>query len=225
VPLLVFFLCLDLPFFLANAIKFFDGGWVPVVVAVGLFALMTTWKRGRAELAERFNRSAMPLRALLDDMANTQPHRVRGTAVFMSGNPDGTPPVLLHHLKHNQVLHKQVVFLSIISADVPTVPAEEQLRVENLGQGFFRLTWRSGFMETPKVPEVLQRARALGLEASPSSTSYFLGRETLLTSGSSTMPHWRKVLFALVSRNALSATSYFNLPPGRVVELGMQVDL
>jgi KUP system potassium uptake protein len=225
VPLLVFFLCLDLPFFLANAIKFFDGGWVPVVVAVGIFTLMTTWKRGRAELAERFNRSVMPLRALLDDMANTQPHLVRGTAIFMSGNPDGTPPVLLHHLKHNQVLHKQVVFLSIVSADVPTVPAEEQLKVENLGQGFFRLTWKTGFMETPKVPEVLQRARAFGLEASPSTTSYFLGRETLLTSGASRMPHWRKVLFALVSRNALSATSYFGLPPGRVVELGMQVDL
>jgi KUP system potassium uptake protein len=225
VPLLLFFLCLDLPFFLANALKFFDGGWFPIVVALGLFTLMVTWKRGRAELAERFNRSVMPLKAMLDDMANTQPHRVRGTAVFMSGNPNGTPPVLLHHLKHNQVLHKQVVFLSIVTADVPQVAAEEQLRVEDLGQGFFRLTWKTGFMETPQVPAVLRRAEALGLHTTPSTTSYFLGRETLLTSGNSSMPRWQKVLFALVSRNALSATSYFGLPVGRVVELGMQVDL
>jgi KUP system potassium uptake protein len=225
VPLLVLFLCVDLPFFLANALKFFDGGWFPIVVALALFALMTTWKRGRAELAERFNRTMMPLAALLEDIAGTRPHRVRGTAVFMSGNPDGTPPVLLHHLKHNQVLHAQVVFLSIIPADVPLVPPAEQLKVEDVGQGFYRLIWRTGFMETPNVPRVLKRAHDQGLNAVPSTTSYFLGRETLLTSGSSKMPRWRKVLFALVSRNALSATSYFGLPPGRVVELGMQVDL
>ena len=225
VPLVLLFLALDVPFFLANAVKFFDGGWFPIVVAVGMFTLMTTWKRGRAELAERFFRSVMPLTAFLEDIAGTRPHRVRGTAVFMSGNPDGTPPVLLHHLKHNQVLHAQVVFLSILPADVPTVPRSEQLEVEDVGQGFFRLIWKSGFMETPNVPAILKRARDQGLNAVPSTTSYFLGRETLLTGGTSKMPRWRKVLFALVSRNALSATSYFGLPPGRVVELGMQVDL
>jgi KUP system potassium uptake protein len=224
-PLLVLFLCLDVPFFLANALKFFDGGWFPIAVALAMFALMTTWKRGRAELAERFFQSVMPLSALLEDIAGTRPHRVRGTAVFMSGNPNGTPPVMLHHLKHNQVLHAQVVLLSILPADVPTVPRDEQLKVEDVGQGFFRVTWRTGFMETPNVPEILKRARERGLNAVPSTTSYFLGRETLLTGGASTMPRWRKVLFALVSRNALSATSYFGLPPGRVVELGMQVDL
>lgn len=224
-PLLLLFLSFDLPFFLANALKFFDGGWFPIVVGAGMYTLMTTWKRGRAELAVRFQESVMPLSALLEDLEATTPQRVRGTAVFMSGNSDGTPPVLLHHLKHNQVLHRQVVLLSILAADVPVVPASERLEVKELGQGFFRVIWRTGFMETPNVPKILLRARTHGLVAEPSTTSYFLGRETLLTGGRSKMMRWRKVLFALVSRNALPATSYFGLPPGRVVELGMQVDL
>jgi KUP system potassium uptake protein len=224
-PLLILFLCVDLSFFSANTLKFFDGGWVPTVIGISMFALMTTWKRGRAELAGRFNVSLMPLSALLEDLEATKPHRVRGTAVFMSGNSDGTPPVLLHHLKHNQVLHRQVVLLSIVPRDVPTVPKEDQIEVQEQGNGFFRVIWNSGFMETPNVPQVLLRARAEGLVCEPSTTSYFLGRETLLTSGKSPMMLWRKLLFAFVSRNALSATSYFGLPPGRVVELGMQVDL
>jgi len=224
-PLLVLFLAFDIPFFLANALKFFEGGWFPIAVGVGMYALMTTWKRGRAELAIRFNQSLMPLSALLEDLEATKPHRVRGTAVFMSGNPDGTPPVLLHHLKHNQVLHRQVVLLSIIQQDVPTVPKEDQIDVQSLGNGFFRVLWRTGFMETPNVPKILVRAREHDLVSEPSTTSYFLGRETLLTNGKSPMMVWRKLLFAFVSRNALSATSYFGIPPGRVVELGMQVDL
>jgi KUP system potassium uptake protein len=224
-PLLLLFLSLDVPFFLANTLKFFQGGWVPSVIGVSMFALMTTWKRGRAELGARFNQSVMPLSALLEDIEATKPHRVRGTAVFMSGNPDGTPPVLLHHLKHNQVLHRQVVLLSIIPQDVPTIAVEDQLQVETLGNGFFRVLWQTGFMETPNVPAILVRAREKSLVCEPSTTSFFLGRETLLTSGKSPMMLWRKLLFVFVSRNALSATSYFGLPPGRVVELGMQVDL
>jgi KUP system potassium uptake protein len=143
----------------------------------------------------------------------------------MSGNADGTPPVLLHHLKHNQVLHRQVVLLSIVPEDLPTVSKAEQIQVNDVGHGFFRVVWRTGFMETPNVPAILLRAREMGLVAEPSTTSYFLGRETLLTHGKSKMMRWRKLLFAFVSRNALPATSYFGLPPGRVVELGMQVDL
>ena len=224
-PLLILFLAADIPFFAANILKFFDGGWVPIAVGLAMFALMTTWKRGRAELAIRFNQSVMPLGALLEDLESHQPPRVRGTAVFMSGNADGTPPVLLHHLKHNQVLHRQVVLLSIVPEDHPTVPKAEQIEVKDVGHGFFRVVWRTGFMETPNVPAILLRARDEGLVAEPSTTSYFLGRETLLTHGKSKMMRWRKLLFAFVSRNALPATSYFGLPPGRVVELGMQVDL
>ncbi len=223
--LLCVFLAFDLPFFGANLLKFFDGGYFPVALGLTMFALMTTWKRGRAELSRRFNQSVMPITALLEDLEATKPYRVRGTAVFMSGNPDGTPPVLLHHLKHNQVLHRQVALLSIVAMEVPYVPKEEQIEVKDLGNGFFRVVWRTGFMETPNVPAILLRARDHGLVAEPSTTSYFLGRETLLTHGKSTMMRWRKTVFAFVSRNALSATSYFGIPPGRVVELGMQVDL
>ncbi len=224
-PLLVLFLAFDLPFFGANLLKFLEGGWFPIVVGVLMYTLMTTWKRGRFELAKRFSQSMMPLSALLDDLNLTPVHRVRGTAVFMSGNPNGTPPVLLHHLKHNQVLHKQVVLLSILPKDVPTVPLEELFSLEALAHGFYRVIWHTGFMETPNVPQILKRAKAKGLTCEPATTSYFLGRETLLTSGGSGMMRWRKGLFAFVSRNALPATSYFGIPPGRVVELGMQVDL
>ncbi|MHB8872875.1 MAG: potassium transporter Kup [Myxococcaceae bacterium] len=224
-PLVLAFLFFDLGYFSANLLKFFEGGWLPIVVAAGIFVLMTTWKTGRAELAARFAQNSMPLATLLDDVGQTRPHRVRGTAVFMSSASDGTPPVLLHHLKHNQVLHQQVVLLSIVSVGVPTVPRAEQLEVEDRGNGFFRVSARYGFMETPNVPEILHRCRKKGLKTEPNSTSYYLGRETLLTSGSSKMMRWRKVLFAFVSRNARSATAYFGIPPGRVVELGMQVDL
>ncbi len=224
-PLLLLFLAFDLPFFAANLLKFFDGGWFPIAIGLLVFSLMTTWKRGRAELAQRFNQSAMPVTALLEDLEATKPYRVRGTAVFMSSNSEGTPPVLLHHLKHNQVLHRQVILLSIVPMEVPSVPKDEQIAVAALGNGFFRVVWKTGFMETPNVPTILLRAREHALVAEPSTTSYFLGRETLLTHGKSTMMRWRKTLFAFVSRNALSATSYFGIPPGRVVELGMQVDL
>ena len=225
VPLLVLFLAFDLPFFVANAVKLGEGGWFPVSIALGLFLLMTTWKRGRQELSSRFTQM-MPLSVLLDDLSSHHaPTRVRGTAVFMSGNVDGTPPVLLHHLKHNQVLHQQVVLLSIVPEDVPRVPRDEQLEVKALGSGFYRVLWHSGFMETPNVPAIMRRARKQDLVTEANTTSYFLGRETLLTHGKSTMGRWRKLLFAFVSRNALPATSYFGLPPGRVVELGMQVDL
>jgi KUP system potassium uptake protein len=224
-PLVAAFLVLDLGYFSANLLKFFDGGWLPIAVAAGIFVLMTTWKTGRSELAKRFAQNSMPLDTLLDDVGVTKPHRVRGTAVFMSSAADGTPPVLLHHLKHNQVLHEQVVLLSILSVGVPTVPPGEQLEVKDRGDGFFTVGARYGFMETPNVPEILQRCRAKGLKVQPNSTSYYLGRETLLTSGSSKMMRWRKSLFAFVSRNARSATAYFGIPPGRVVELGMQVDL
>jgi KUP system potassium uptake protein len=177
------------------------------------------------EMAKRFSAQSVPLESLLEDFSANPPHRVRGTAIFMSGTSTGTPPVLLHHLKHNQVLHRQVVLLSVVSVDVPVVPPAEALSVEEHDHGFYRLIARTGFMQTPNVPQLLLRARELGLVCEPSTTSYYLGHESLLTSGPSRMMRWRKALFAFVSRNARSATSYFGIPPGRVVELGMQVDL
>jgi KUP system potassium uptake protein len=194
-------------------------------VAGIVFTAMTTWKTGRRILAEAFKAEIQPLDEFLGEVAQAKPHRVNGTAVFMASNPHGTPPVLRHHFKHNQILHEQVVLLSIVSERVPEVPASERLEVENLENGFFRVTAHYGFMQTPNVPSVLAACRDKGLAIELRHTSYYLGRETLLPTGRSKMSKWRKGFFAFISRNARPATAYFGLPPGRVVELGMQIDL
>jgi KUP system potassium uptake protein len=220
------FLSFDLPFFAANTLKFFQGGWFPIVVAGALFLVMTTWKTGRAHLARALADKMLPIDSFVADIASFHPHRVPGTAVFMSSNPKGVPIVLLHHWKHNQVLHQTVVLLSIMSEPVPEVADADRLTVTSLGHGLYQVTAHYGFMETPNVPEVLQKAAAkYGLPHAPSRTSYFLGRETLLTTGESRMFRWRKALFSFVSRNARSATQYFGIPADRVVELGMQINL
>ncbi|AKT42252.1 potassium transporter Kup [Chondromyces crocatus] len=224
-PLAALFLAFDIPFFVANWAKFLHGGWVPVALSLVVFVVMTTWKTGRAHLAEAFRNALLPLATFLDDVKQTAPHRVRGTAVFMASNPDGTPPALLHHFKHNQVLHEQVVLLSIQVANVPEVSDERRVYVVDLGQGFFQVTAHYGFLQTPNAPSVLSMCNAYGLTIEPRRTSYYLGRETLLIDGHSGMSRWRKVLFAFISRNARPATAYFGLPPNRVVELGMQIDL
>jgi KUP system potassium uptake protein len=219
------FLVIDLAFFGANAVKIVDGGWFPIAVALGVFTLMTTWKRGRDVLAQFMRAASLPLEMFLDDVKTRQPLRVPGTAVFMTSDPDGAPPVLLHHFKHNKVLHAQVLLLSVASADAPEVPNRERVAIEDLGLGFFRIRARYGFMQTPNVLAVLAACRANGLKIDLNDTSYYLGRETLLRTGSSTMAGWRKALFAFMSRNARSATAFFGLPPNRVVEMGTQIEL
>ncbi len=219
------FLVFDLAFFGSSLLKFFDGAWFPIALAMGLFAVMTTWKEGRRALARHIADASLPVDLFLQDVAARNPHRVAGTAIFMSSNPDGVPTSLLHHLKHNQILHRQVVLLSILSPDVPRVPAEERAGVEDLGLGVYRVVARYGFMETPNVPSLLRQCRRLGLKTEPASTSFYLSRETLLTGGRAKMFRWRKALFAFLARNARPATAYFRLPPGRVVELGMQIEL
>jgi KUP system potassium uptake protein len=224
-PLAAFFLVVDLGFFAASATKIVDGGWFPLLLGTLIYTVMTTWKTGRRHLALRMADAMFPLDTFLADLAERRPARVRGTAVFMTANADGVPPVLLHHFKHNQCLHEQVVLLRVASLHVPEVALEERVSVEQLKQGFFRVTMQYGFMEDPNVPSALAECARFGLRINPASTSYFLGRETLLTTGSSRMWRWRKALFAFISRNAVPATAYFGLPPGRVVELGMQIDL
>jgi KUP system potassium uptake protein len=223
--LILLFAIFDLTYFGSNLSKVMDGGWFPLVVALLIVVAMTTWKRGRKELGKRISDSMIPLDLFLKDVAKHQPHRVEGTAVFMSSFFEGSPPTLLHHFKHNQVLHKQVALLSIQVADIPYVHLKDQLYLEDLGQGFYRLIARFGFMQTPHVPEIMRRAYRVGLVSNPASTTYFLGRETLLTSGLSKMSQWRKKLFAFFSRNAANPTAYFGIPPGRVVELGIQINL
>ncbi len=220
------FLSFDIPFFAANTLKLLEGGWFPVVVAIALFLVMTTWKTGRAHLAHALADKMLPVESFVADIASFHPHRVSGIAVFMSSNPKGVPIVLLHHWKHNQVLHETVVLLSVMSEPVPEVADSTRLNVTNLGQGLFQITAHYGFMETPDVPRLLEQASArYGTPHAPSRTSYYLGRETLLTSGDSRMFRWRKTLFSFISRNARSATQYFGIPADRVVELGMQINL
>jgi KUP system potassium uptake protein len=218
------FFTFDFAFLGANALKIEQGGWVPLVIALSILTLMTTWKRGRAILADIMLRSSMPIDLLLTDIGRRRVHRVPGTAVFMTSVTDGAPVVLLHHLKHNKVLHQQVVLLSIVSADVPEVEDSERLQVTPLDHGFFRVTAEYGFMETPNVPRVLAMSERYGLRARPSDTSYFLGRERLIPTGRSPMSRWRKKLFSFLSRNARSATEFFGIPPNRVVEHGAQIE-
>jgi KUP system potassium uptake protein len=219
------FLFVDLAFFSANVAKFVHGGWFPVAVAAGMFTLMTTWAVGRRLLADRFA-GGLPLRDFLADPMTLRAPRVPGTAVFMTSVVDGTPNVLLHHWKHNKVLHDQVILLSVITERVPVVDREERVELEDLGSGFWKLVARYGFMEDPDIPALLRSCqKAGGPRFRAAETSYYLGRETLLTSGKAPMMRWRKRVFAFQSRNARAATAFFKLPPNRVVELGAQIEL
>jgi KUP system potassium uptake protein len=221
----IFFLIIDLAFWGANIIKIPHGGWFPLVVGAVIFALMTTWKAGRRLLAERMAETTLPWDFFVKDMGQNPLPRVPGTAVFMYGNPQGTPPALLHSLKHYKVLHKQVVLLSIETEEVPHIKDAERATAEDLGHGFFRVVVRYGFMEEPDVPQVLATIRLPGLDLSAMNTTFFLGRETLIPSAREGLATWREHLFAIMSRNARTATSFFKLPPNRVVELGAQIEL
>ena len=224
--LALFFLVIDLAFFGANVVKIVQGGWFPLLVGAFVFTLLSTWKRGREVLAARLTALSLPLEDFLASLLRHPPTRVPGTAVFMHSGARGTPPALLHNLKHNQVLHTQVVLLTVTTEEVPYVAEEERAQAEPLGHGFFRVLLRYGFMEDPAVPKALERVQAPGLSLRPPETTYFLGRETLIASRRlGGMALWRERLFAWMARNATTATAYFCLPPNRVVELGAQVEI
>jgi KUP system potassium uptake protein len=223
--LLAIFLSIDLAFLGANIDKIESGGWVPLAIAAGVFIIMTTWRRGREELGKHMAAGMLPLDLFMMDLDSSRPTRVPGTAVFMTSTMGGIPPVLLHHFKHNKVLHEQVVLLSVVTEDVPVVPPSERVEVEKLEHGFWRVIAHYGFMQSPNIMKSLRRAMRSGLLVDPDTTSFYLGRETLLTTGKSRMARWRKALFAFLSRNARTATSFFGLPPNRVVEMGAQIEL
>jgi len=225
-PLVCLFLVFDLSFLGSNLLKIADGGWFTLTVAALIMLAMATWRDGKAALGKQFKAMGLPIDLFLNSLvAGKPPVRIPGTGVFMSVSPTGTPITLLHHYKHNKVLHEQVLLLSIGSSDIPYVPAKDRLTVTSLGHGFFRIIARYGFMQTPSVPELLRLAKTHGLVVDMQSASFYLGRESLLTSGPSKMLRWRKSLFAYMSRNAWNATTFFGIPPGRVVELGTQVEL
>jgi KUP system potassium uptake protein len=223
------FLAVDLAFLGANTLKIAHGGWVPLVVAIGLFTLMTTWKRGRDILRERLTEMSMPLDTFLTSLASSTIPRVPGTAVFMTSDT-GAPMVLLHHLKHNKVLHEKVILLSVQATEIPEVKNADRLEVRRLEHGFVRVIARYGFMESPDVKDVMELLRRQGVRSRPLETSYYLGREQLIPRskawkrGGLSMSIWRKRLFAVMARNARSAAEFFQLPPNRVVELGTQIE-
>ena len=218
------FLALESLFLGANALKILHGGWVPLVIGAGVFFVMTTWRRGTSLLTRVLTRRSLPLTKFFAEVEQRQPPRVEGTAVFLTAHTGGTPEVLVHHLRHNKVLHERVIFLSVTADDVPEVADADRLEVERLPLGFHRVVARYGFMETPDVAAVATRCcrEALSLP-SPDDITYYLGRPTLIPTARGSMMKWRKLLFVFLARNARPATQFFGIPPDHVVELGMQV--
>jgi KUP system potassium uptake protein len=225
VSVVTIFLLIDTAFFGANALKIVQGGWVTLVVAILLFTLMTTWKTGRRLVAERLTARALPLEDFIEMVAASRPVRVPGTAVFMTAQPTGTPPALAHNLRHNKVLHEHVVVLTVTTAQQPHVAAEDRISIESLGHDLYNVRVQYGFMEDPDVPAALREAYERGVPLDPDDLTYFLGRETIIVTRRKGMAIWREKLFVVMARNAVRATAFFRLPPERVVELGVQVEM
>ena len=213
---------IDLAFLASNGLKIADGGWLPLLVAVGVFVVMDTWRIGRRLHLEKMREGALSIDLFLE---RADKQRIPGTAVFLSPRLDVTPGALLHSLKHYHVLHERVVILNVAVADTPHVPAHKRLSVEKLGKGFFAVKVSYGFFESPDVPAALEAARAQGLALEPGATTYFLGRETLVAGHDPRLKGWRVALYMWLASHALSPARFYRLPPGRVVELGTQVTI
>jgi KUP system potassium uptake protein len=228
IPLLALFFVVDLAYFTANLTKVPDGGWFPLLAGIVIFTLLTTWAKGRRLMVERMREGAMPIKVFIQSAASSAT-RVPGTAVFMTSTPDGVPHALLHNLKHNKVLHERVILLTVKIADVPYVPDEKRVKLDDLGSGFHRMLMYYGFMQEADVPAALKEAGACGTACGGAfnmmDTSFFLSRQTLLASDRPGMHIYREKLFAWMLRNAESAMEFFRLPTNRVVELGSQVEI
>ncbi|MDD2541148.1 MAG: potassium transporter Kup [Desulfuromonadaceae bacterium] len=220
------FLSVDIPFFGANLLKITHGGWFPVAAGFVIFTLMTTWRRGRKVLDQKLQEDNEPLENFIDKLAVEPPHRVPGTAVFMTGRSSGSLPILHHHLVHNQVMHEQVIILSVLTEEVPRVPAAERVSITIMKLGFSRVIVRYGFMQSPNVPVALRQCEPLGLMVDLEQTTYYLARETIIsTRKQSGMMQWQEKLFSFMFRNSFAATAFFNIPAEQVVELGQQVEI
>jgi KUP system potassium uptake protein len=215
----------DVTFFLANAAKIAHGGWFPLAVAALLFTMMTTWRRGRRILAHRMRMRTKPLEAFLEEAQAQKPVRVPGTAVFMTSDPEGTPPALFHNFKHNKVLHERVVLLTILTAEIPHVSNAERVTVEEITGGVHRVKAQYGFMDAPNMHNIFGCCVRHGLILNMDDMTFFLGRETLLATGKPGMAISREKLFSVMSRNAQRATMFFGIPPERVIELGVEVEM
>ena len=225
VPICLGFLLVDGVYFAANVPKIVQGGAFPVIAGLALFVLMTTWKRGKQLLVDRIDEGGLPLEIFISSIAVQPPHRVQGTAVFLTARPDAVPHALLHNLLHNQVLHEQVVLLTVVYEDIPRVPPSRRFEVDSYGEGFFRVILHFGFTDEPDVPQALKLCHLAELDFSPMRTTYFLSRETVIASKLEGMSRWREALFAFMLQNANGNLRFFNLPLNRVIELGTQVEM
>lgn len=227
-PICGAFLLVDLPFFGANLLKIPHGGWFPVTTAVVVFTLMSTWRRGRELLRARVTEGndPQPLEDFLDELKSEKIVRVPGTSIFLTGYNSGTPPTLLHHLEHNQVLHERVLLLTVHTEDVPRIPASKRLEIDNLGQGLYRVHARYGYMQQPNVPVAVRLCEHFGIEVDMETVTFYIGRATIIpTDDVPGMWLWREKLFAIMARNAIQPTSYYNIRSDRVVELGLRVEI
>jgi KUP system potassium uptake protein len=219
------FLVIDVTFFSANLLKVLQGGWLPIAIGITLFTLMTTWKTGRRIVAERLMARAYPLEAFVTAVRTAPQTRVPGTAIFMTAQPSGTPAALIHNLRYNKMLHQHVVVLTVATVPTPHVAADDRVTVQSMGASIFNARIQYGFMEDPDVPEVLGHLRQSGVPIDADDVTFFLGRETIVVGRRKGMAVWREKLFVLMARNAVRATAFFKLPPERVVELGVQVEM
>ena len=219
------FFVVDLAFFGANIIKVEQGGWFPLVIAGIVFTLMTTWRRGRQILGRIVRENIVPLDKFRRDIQQTQPHRVEGTAIYMTSNPDGTPMAMIQNLEHYKVLHERVILLHLSNESVSYVKSSDRLEIEELDDGFWRVTAHYGYMEEPHIPFLLKLCEARDLLFDMEKTTFFLGRENVIATRKPGMAIWRERLFAAMQRNALSATRFFHIPPHRVIEVGTQVEI
>jgi KUP system potassium uptake protein len=217
-------LAIDMAFFAANTLKFFAGGWLPLMIALALFAVLTTWRRGRQLVIARKKERAIGRDTFIGLLGDEIP-RVPGTAVFLTGDRDIAPGALLHNLKHNKVLHERVVFLTVKVEDVPYIADADCAAIKELGKNFYRVLLRYGFMQQPDIPRALELCGQAGLPFEMMETTFVLGRDTVIPTRLPGMAMWREHLFAWMTRNAASAKDFFRIPANRVIELGSQIEI
>jgi KUP system potassium uptake protein len=217
------FVIIDIGFFVSNIVKVFDGGWASILVAVTIVLMMATWVLGSRALFDKTRKNEVPLDFFIEQLAKKPPTLVPGTAVFLTADPQRTPTALLHSLKHYKVLHEKNVILSVVTAQTPRVPESERAQIEQLNPLFMRVSLRFGYMERPNIPRALAICRKLGWKFDIMTTSFFLSRRSLKVSANSVLPNWQDRLFISMARSASDATEYFQIPTGRVVEIGTQV--
>ena len=214
---------MDTVFLASNLLKIPSGAWLPLAYGAGLVVVMWTWSKGIRILTEKTRAESVPLSDLIASLTARPPHRAPGTAMFLTANPDLAPVALMHNLKHNKVLHQQNVILTVSTAETPRVAEDKRIRIEPIGGDFKRLTLSYGFMETPNLPKTLAKCKKQGLKFDIMSTSFFLGRRSIVPDAKSGMPLWQDRIFIFLMKNAANPTDFFHIPPGRVVELGAQV--